>query len=194
MREIVRLRDQMMLPPVAPDRRQQPVGDHIGQRAISKDVIGGRALAVSEAAAAQEGEGRVDLAGHQQEDEERAEAATADGPLLQVHVLAAACAQAQEQGEGGDQEDDDQFAVHWSAPVLRFAGSQAEMIPITMALMISHSTIQARTSGMPSTRGSTWLKNATPTMRPRNGRMASHRIADTAAPPSRFPVTHAAQS
>ena len=121
--EEIRLREEPVLPRVAPDRRQHEIGEHIGERAIAQDVIGRRALAVGEAAAAEEGEGRVDLAGHQQEDEDRAEAAAADGPLLQAHLLAAPRQEAERERQQRRGGDDDERAVHGSSS--RLAGSAA---------------------------------------------------------------------
>src|SRR5215212_9943546 len=45
-----------------------------------------------------------------------------------------------------------------------------------------HSTIQASSSGMPSTSGVTRLKKATPTRIPRKGRTASHLTKDMTRP------------
>src|SRR5207237_4734829 len=99
------------------------IGEHIGERAVAENVIGRRALAVSEAAAAEEGEGGVDLSGEQQEHEDRAEAASAHRPLLEVHILAAAGEKAkrERQQRGGGNEG--QRAVHGSPS--RLAGSAA---------------------------------------------------------------------
>ncbi len=87
--EEVRLRQQALALGVAPDRRQQPVGHEIGERAVGEDVVGRRAAAVGPAAAAEEGEGGVDLAGGQQEHQQPAEAAAGDRPLLEGHAHAA---------------------------------------------------------------------------------------------------------
>ena len=123
--EEVGLRDQPVLPGVAPDRRQQPVGDDVGQAAIGQDVEHRPAMAVGVAAAAEEGEGRVDLARHQHEDQDGAEAAAADRPLLQVHVLAAPREQPQAQRAQDSAADDDERGVHGPGSVAsRLAGSQ----------------------------------------------------------------------
>ena len=119
--EIVRLGNQMVGPCVTPDRRQQPVGQDVGEAAVAEDVIGRAALAVGPAAAAEEGEGRIDLAGQQQEDEDRPEAAPGHGPLLEVHVLAVGGAQAEPQRKRGEGEDDQERRVHSPPPLVGVA-------------------------------------------------------------------------
>ena len=54
-------------------------------------------MPIGETAAAEEGEGRVDLASHQHEDQDRAETPAADRPLLQVHVFTVPGAQPQQE-------------------------------------------------------------------------------------------------
>src|SRR5579871_1971175 len=51
------------------------------------------------------------------------------------------------------------------------------MIVMISAVSTIQNTIQASTSGMPSTIGSTWLSHGTPIRMPRNGRTASQRTA-----------------
>src|ERR1035437_8633551 len=108
---------------IAPDRRQHEIGEHVGERAVAENVIGRRALAVGEAAAAEEGKGGVDFSGKQQEHEDRAETAPAHRPLLEAHFLAAAGekAEGERQQRGGG--DEGQRAVHGSPS--RLAGSAA---------------------------------------------------------------------
>ncbi len=80
-------------------------------------------MPVGIAAAAQEGEGGVDLACHQQEHEDGAEATAADGPLLQVHVAPASGPQAEQQRRESGQGDDQESSAHVSVSERRFAGS-----------------------------------------------------------------------
>ena len=108
---------------ITPDRRKHEIGQHIGERAVAENVIGRRALAVSEAAAAEEGERGVDFPGQQHEHEDGTETAAADGPLLEVHVLAAAGEKAEDQRQQRGGGDKGQRAVHGSSS--RFAGSFA---------------------------------------------------------------------
>ena len=76
-------------------------------------------MAVGVTAAAQEGEGGVDFAGHQQEDEDGAEAAAADCPLLQVHVAPVAGPQTEHQCSKRGKGNDGEGGAHWR----RFTGS-----------------------------------------------------------------------
>src|SRR4051794_24074124 len=62
------------------------------------------------------------------------------------------------------------------------------------AVRMIHMMIQARSSGMPRTSGSTRLKNGVPTRMPRNGNTASHRTSAIVSPMSRLKVTWAGPS
>ncbi len=120
--EEVRLRHEPVLGAVPPDHRQQPVGHDVREGPVAEDVERRAALAVGPAASTEEGEGRVDLAGQQQEDEDRAESATAHRPLFEVHVPAPARAEPEQQRKEHDGEDDRQRCVHRGSPS-RFTGS-----------------------------------------------------------------------
>jgi hypothetical protein len=110
--EEVRLRDQPLGFRKAPDGRQHPVRQDIGQRPVSENVIDRRTLAVGEPAAAEKGEGGVDLTRHQQEHERGAETAAADGPLFETHVVTALGAQSEIQRECREEGDDNESAAH----------------------------------------------------------------------------------
>jgi hypothetical protein len=84
--EKIGLRIEPVIARIAPDRRQHEIRHHIGERGVAEDVIHRPAAPVSKAAAAQECEGRVDLARHKQKDERRAERAAGDGPLPEPHL------------------------------------------------------------------------------------------------------------
>ena len=101
-----------MLLGVAPDRGQEPVAHHVGQGAVGEYVEGRPTLAVGPARSPKEGESSVDLTGEQQEHEERTEPPAPYGPLLQIHVLAAARPDPEEKGYGEKDEDDDEGEVH----------------------------------------------------------------------------------
>ncbi len=107
---------------VRPNRRQQEIRNHIGQRAVSQNVIGRRANPVGKPGAAEEGEGGVDLAGQQQKDEDPAEAASADRPLLDIHGPAASRRDAQPECAQRPDSQQDQCGDHGVGSCL-FAGS-----------------------------------------------------------------------
>jgi hypothetical protein len=114
--EEVGLREQPPRRGVAPDRRQQPVRQDVGERPVAEDVVRRPARAVDEPGPAEERERRVDLARHQQEDEDRAEPAAARGPLLEVHVAPAAGAQREPDRQDEERTDDEECDVHRRSP------------------------------------------------------------------------------
>ena len=121
--EEMRLRHQPLPPRVAPDRRQQPIGENIGQRSVGQDVIGRGAPAVGVTATAQKGEGGVDLSRRQQEDQRRPKTASADRPLLQGHAHAAPGRQAEREGEDRSECDNNEGAVHRTSASRPASGS-----------------------------------------------------------------------
>src|SRR5271170_7963303 len=71
-----------------PHLRKDEERDHVHQRLIGEDVEDRAAPGVGPTAGAEKGEGGVDLAGHEEPDQDEAEATAADGPLLEVHFAA----------------------------------------------------------------------------------------------------------
>ena len=110
--EEVHLRVEPVLRAVAPDRGQQEVGHRERERAVAEDVERRRAAPVRPAAAAEERERGVDLARHEQEHEHRAEAAAADGPLLEVHGAPAPRHHAEREREGEERAEDEERRAH----------------------------------------------------------------------------------
>jgi hypothetical protein len=81
-------------------------------------------MPIGETAAAKEGERRIDFTSHQHEDQDRAETAAADRPLLQVHVLTVPGAQPQQEYRGDGDGYDDKGGGHLGARgTSRLAGS-----------------------------------------------------------------------
>ena len=114
--EEVRLGDELQSARIGPDRRQHEIGDHIGERAIGENVESRRAEAIGVAGGAEEREGRVDLAREQQEHQDGAEAATTDGPFLQLHLMPAARGHAEYEGPNGRERDENECDVHRASP------------------------------------------------------------------------------
>src|SRR5262249_26075072 len=131
--------------------------------------------------AAEEREGRVDLAGHEQEHEQRAEPAAAHGPLLEVHVAAAPRHHAQRERQRQEDSEDDERRAHrlaegeggGASPAWR--RSSAPITAITNDVSSTQPTIHASRSGSPITERWTPLSNGTPISRPAVGSRASQR-------------------
>src|SRR5207237_5567066 len=81
---------------------------------VSEDVECRSSLAVRPSARAEKCESGVDLAGHQEENEDRSEAAAAEAPLLEAHRPAPAGQQPERDCESEDRRDDDERRVHES--------------------------------------------------------------------------------
>src|SRR6185437_12459927 len=176
--EKISLRDQAPGLRVPPHRGQQQIRKRIRDRAVAENVERRRAFAVRPAAAAKKGEGRVDLAGHQQEYEDRSEAAAADAPLLESHVEPAARQQAEANGHDerrGENGEGDAHALVPFASLLSEARrrSSVQMSHIVADVATTQSTIQKRRKGSPSTYGSARLANQRPASSANGGTIAS---------------------
>ena len=144
-----------MIARVPPDRRQHEIRHHISERRVAQDVVDRAAAPVSKAAAAQEREGRIDLASHEQKDERRAEGAAGHRPLAEPHLPPAPRQKTEPKREQRGGDNADQRAVHERSS--RFAGSNRKMIAMIKALSTIHATHHASRNGMPRTVGSTRL-------------------------------------
>src|SRR6185437_15675383 len=141
--------------------------------AVTQDVERRCSLAICPAAAAEKGECGVDLAGHEQEHEDRSKAASANTPLFQIHHVPAARHQTQRNGYDEDANDDykcrRQDALDLSEEVAATSAisasrllSSTKMSAITRDVITTHTTIHASRNGRPNTYGRTRLANGTP--------------------------------
>ena len=79
---------------------------------VAQNVIDRPAAPVGKTAAAQEREGRIDLARHEQKDERRAERAAGDGPLPKAHLPSAPRQKTEPKRKQRGSDDADERAVH----------------------------------------------------------------------------------
>ena len=120
--EKIRLGVEPVLLGIAPHGGQEPVAHHVRQSPVGEDVERRPTPTVGPAARSQKGEGRIDLAGQEQEYEDGPETPPSDAPLFEVHVLATPGPDAEVDREGQKREDDQECDVH-SASSSLFAGS-----------------------------------------------------------------------
>jgi hypothetical protein len=98
----VGLRLHAVFPTHFPNLRQHEERDDVRESQVGQDVQGRAPTRIRPAAGPQERERRVDLARHQQEDQDCAETAAGDRPLLQVHFSM----DSRQKPDDGTQRDD----------------------------------------------------------------------------------------